>query len=270
MADDAVGLNLVVDPWLEKLWPALDDMLGRRPATPAAEPAAAPAAPAKAAETTPSAVADRLAATALASDAPVPAPAWAALAHPPALPDPAFPDGKVTGVARLPGSYLAVTLSDPPATPPADPAARYFGWTDAVGGGRAWADATALAYAAQAARLWRSHAPWADPDVFRARCLCACRPCRVAITAARCLTSPTAMKRTLAVRFALPPDGAYQPGDAIGVVCPNDAATVDALLARLRLDGSRVRAHGQCAGWYPGDRRLTQAARAPLAGVPLR
>lgn len=149
VADDAVGLNLVVDPWLEKLWPALDDVLGRRPTTPAAEPAAAAAPSAKSAESTSSTVAEQLAAASIASDAP--APAWAALAHPPALPVPAFPDGKVTGVARLPGTYLAVTLSDPPATSPAEPVARYFGWTDAVDGGRAWVDATALAYVAQTA-----------------------------------------------------------------------------------------------------------------------
>ena len=67
------------------------------------------------------------------------------------------------------------------------------------------------------------------------------RPVAIRIQAARCLTAPDAAKRTLAVQLALPGPGLYKPGDAIGLVCPNDDRTVDALLTRLRLDGSMVR-----------------------------
>ena len=44
----------------------------------------------------------------------------------------------------------------------------------------------------------------------------------------------------MAVQLELPSPGLYKPGDAIGLVCPNDDVTVDALLARLRLDGTKV------------------------------
>jgi sulfite reductase alpha subunit-like flavoprotein len=51
------------------------------------------------------------------------------------------------------------------------------------------------------------------------------------------LTAADAAKRTLAVQLELPPGATYRPGDAIALVCPNDDAMVDALLARLGLDG---------------------------------
>ena len=69
---------------------------------------------------------------------------------------------------------------------------------------------------------------------------CRHRPVPITVRAARCLTAPDAEKRTLAVQLELPSAGLYKPGDAIGLVCPNDDVTVDALLARLRLDGTKV------------------------------
>ncbi|XP_052807093.1 methionine synthase reductase-like isoform X2 [Mya arenaria] len=51
------------------------------------------------------------------------------------------------------------------------------------------------------------------------------------------LTHPTAVKKTLAVELDISDSGIeYQPGDAISVICPNDAKEVDMLLTRLGLE----------------------------------
>ena len=82
------------------------------------------------------------------------------------------------------------------------------------------------------------------------------RPVAVQIVAARCLTAPDAAKRTLAVQVALGPDAAYGAGDAVGVVCPNDASTVDALLNRLGLLDRQVRHALGCVVRVDDHRRI--------------
>ena len=100
VADDAVGLHNVVDPWLVGLWPALHAALG----------AAAPAVD-SARTLEPALVESEVAAATVADGVSGPAAAkadWEVLAVPPALPEPAFPDGKIVGVVRLPTPYLQV------------------------------------------------------------------------------------------------------------------------------------------------------------------
>jgi methionine synthase reductase len=60
------------------------------------------------------------------------------------------------------------------------------------------------------------------------------------LTASRALTSPDALRETLLVDLAVDERAEFRAGDAFGVRCPNEAPVVDALLARLGVDGDRV------------------------------
>lgn len=55
------------------------------------------------------------------------------------------------------------------------------------------------------------------------------------ITMVSCLTAPDAMKRTLEVEIEIDNDLHYEPGDAFGVIAPNDEALIDAILHRLSI-----------------------------------
>lgn len=75
------------------------------------------------------------------------------------------------------------------------------------------------------------------------------------VTMVCCLTTSDAVKRTLEVELDIGKDGHFEPGDAFGVLAPNNEQLVQAILARLnastdqlyKLDGENLPSHLQKA-----------------------
>lgn len=55
------------------------------------------------------------------------------------------------------------------------------------------------------------------------------------ITMVSCLTAPDAMKRTLKVEIEIGNDAHFEPGDAFGVIAPNDEELIESILHRLSI-----------------------------------
>ncbi|KAJ2368655.1 hypothetical protein H4S02_009106 [Coemansia sp. RSA 2611] len=205
LADDATGLDDVVEPWIENLWPALQRVAacgGDQAGQTAGEDAAAPAGE----KTAEKADGDQGIEQALAgmairdgTEAPAAAAAQALLLDFRPLTE----LKSFTGVARASAPVCTTVYTDaaPAATAAADPACP----------------------------PWHAELSAVSDDP-------ALTPFLATIQQSSLLTAPTALKRTLLVDLELPQPrdgGGWRAGDAFNIYAPNNAALVSALVARL-------------------------------------
>jgi len=204
MADDGTGLEQVVDPWIDGLWPALNALMAKHVST-----AAAAAGPNDTSATT----------EAVEGSAAAPAPA------PVPVPVPAAPTAVVDD-AKWKALVFPLTLS------PSTLAAKDKGAPDSASLPRLPTSShVQVHYTASAADVATVPFNESSQNALSA----------ASIVSAQVLTAPGALKRTLWLDVQLDSESAvYQPGDSIGVMCPNQAPLVDALLARLGYVGEQA------------------------------
>ncbi|KAJ1733387.1 hypothetical protein LPJ61_001586 [Coemansia biformis] len=215
LADDGTGLEEVVEPWIEGLWPALA-RVARCSSTTSSDGDGA------AGDTT-AAVTDALAALDVSDgDSPPSAEgaeaAAAAYEFQPLLLDfrPMAALKAITGAPRVPPAVCAGSFLDDDAE------------------GRYWA--AAAQRDALACPPWHAELEAGSPQD---RTLA---PFLATIASATQITAPEALKRTLLVDVALPSAaashvrGRWHAGDAFNIFAPNDARLVAGVLARLGVD----------------------------------
>ncbi|ORX62182.1 riboflavin synthase domain-like protein [Hesseltinella vesiculosa] len=247
MADDAEGLENVVDPWIEHLWDALPKVLESQGAVEE--------------DTSVDKVADLLDKTSIAAhqahdqpysfegrknDIPAPVDKYLNLTDslvkqpaPPAQPEPYSFKGRTTSIPDPVQKYLALDNSLVKQPARVDPAQGtpvtldYSGLTPGI-------KLTAIPKAAAANVQWTSLATLADHPTPAAQVpdwVVTPSPISYApVTLARCLTTDDAVKRSLLVELAVENELTFEPGDAFGIVAPNDEQLVHALVLRLAPD----------------------------------
>ncbi|KAJ2724019.1 hypothetical protein GGI07_002224 [Coemansia sp. Benny D115] len=214
MADDATGLEEVVEPWIDGLWAALEKVARseKTAASQAPEPEAASGAQ-DAKESAPAALPGALdgamAGLRLASpESPPP--------HQPLVLDfrPMADLKAITGAPKLPAHALALRLHDEPADSADRPSS----------------SSSSPSLSAATYPPW--HAELADGHAGDATL----RPFLATVAASRQLTSADALKRTLLVDLELPASHNASEdfaGDSFNVFAPTPAASVDRLLELL-------------------------------------
>ncbi|KAG0175403.1 hypothetical protein DFQ28_007066 [Apophysomyces sp. BC1034] len=227
LADDAEGLELVVDPWIEKLWDVLPNVLVRDEAL------------AKAAE------AEAQAEMVVQKVEDLTLEPYSMKARKRTLPE------NVEKYVDLPNSLVdKYSIDDRTNTLP-PPVEKYTGLPNSIlnnknhhpghplvidlAGLEPGAKLTALPKVpAAGAKLGRvgpatPNAATTVPDFVNV-------PGDIiyaAISQVRCLTTKDALKRTLHLELDAGEEAQFEPGDAFGVVAPNDESLVEAVLARL-------------------------------------
>ncbi|KAI8815734.1 uncharacterized protein EV422DRAFT_502141 [Fimicolochytrium jonesii] len=215
-ADDATGMEAVVEPWMEKLWTALPEVVDFDEAK------------AKAYEEN----ADKQSKLDLGkfgngdhssvSDAftpPLSTESHNRLESGPYFPQPLVINldalnkaAQLTGVAKIPSRFLEVTLHDTETR------------------------STEESKGAGVFPLLLSPA-----DTTSAFDYTATKPFRARITAVRSLSGPKALKRVIELKLNIKGlKWSYEPGDAFGILCPNPDTIVNPLLTRLNLTPSSI------------------------------
>eukprot|EP00163_Fabomonas_tropica_P030858 TRINITY_DN7144_c0_g1_i2.p1 TRINITY_DN7144_c0_g1~~TRINITY_DN7144_c0_g1_i2.p1 ORF type:complete len:745 (-),score=144.72 TRINITY_DN7144_c0_g1_i2:95-2287(-) len=208
-ADDATGLEAVVEPWIAGLWPALDKAFQCKPST--------------------SSTATSTATTTAASAGVV-----GAISAPGA--GKGTPLADVTAPADLNPSSLRVVYRDT-VLPGNGSEVEVDQPTDSQAWQTRCAQLEAVARASLDRQPVRAHAL----DSSYCRPYSQFSPFRALVQSSQQLTSDDAEKTTLFFSISIANSGlAYLPGDSVAVCCPNDPDVVNGLLEKLGLDGDAV------------------------------
>ncbi|KAI8060825.1 hypothetical protein BC940DRAFT_311187 [Gongronella butleri] len=229
LADDAEGLENVVDPWIEHLWTALPKVLVSQGPVES--------------ETAVDKLADLLDKTSMASH-----PSHAAAAaeqngkESVAKPEPYSFKGRKTDLPSVVEQYthLPNTLVAQHTFPePASPAALVLDYSGLTAGIKLTGIPKASAANIQWASLAKSINNGSKNDTIVPDFVSTPTPIVYAPVAnVRCLTSKDALKRSLLIELTVDNDLAFEPGDAFGVIAPNDEKLVHALILRLTANAS--------------------------------